>query len=663
MRFVILEIPIIFALLTGCSTAGFREEPLADNVTTTQQKKIDAEIKELSKKLNERPDNANNYRKLAHLYRSVGTPASRARALTLIEKAIRLDPDEPENHLEKALILMDGEFYKLAENELNKLIELGKNRSRAYYLLGKIEEIGYLKKCFYKVHLERAIDFYKRAVVENPDDYQTLLHLASCYLMNERYEKALASALRCTSIAPKSKEAHLLAGTAALRLRRFALASEEFSNALHVMDRDERNFYEDISFLLPEESRELYLSSSDQKRDEWNKRFWMENDPTPSTSVNERHMEHYSRIFMADMLFSVPKLNLVGAHSDRGRAYIRFGPPDSISIDMGSSLEGSSLTWYYKNEDEPLMFTFMDEFLNGNYHFPISERTGEINAELASTAPPLYIHPVKLRKAIIYSSLFQRKASGCLTALEHSLAFPTNKENIPSRLEVTYTIFDGQYNRIKSQSLIFSTDTLPTIIREGKMYDVISFSDSIAPFEGRLLEAIEVKDARDSLKGIVKENFDLIKTCEAKPALSTIKLSIPQEGICTGILDPIPSYKEGGNLCIEYRIYNLKKGSDRMSRYAITYSIKNIEKITGLYAKGLKGTIIYVLRKLKTKDLSNTIVSSSFERSISSDNSTDRLKINTKGLKPGPYELTITVKDLVAGRTAERETTFKILKE
>ena len=60
------------------------------------------------------------------------------------------------------------------------------------------------------------------------------------------------------------------------------------------------------------------------------KRFWLERDPTPTTLVNERLLEHWTRITDARVLFARNR-NSPFRTDDRGTFFVKFGSPDRIA--------------------------------------------------------------------------------------------------------------------------------------------------------------------------------------------------------------------------------------------------------------------------------------------------------------------------------------------
>lgn len=59
------------------------------------------------------------------------------------------------------------------------------------------------------------------------------------------------------------------------------------------------------------------------------KRFWLEHDPSPTTMVNERLLEHWKRITEARNRYSYTKRSVYGT-DDRGVFFVKYGTPDRV---------------------------------------------------------------------------------------------------------------------------------------------------------------------------------------------------------------------------------------------------------------------------------------------------------------------------------------------
>jgi GWxTD domain-containing protein len=69
------------------------------------------------------------------------------------------------------------------------------------------------------------------------------------------------------------------------------------------------------------------------------KSFWIERDPTPTTIMNERLIEHWERIAFARENFAKAKSTVYGT-DDRGLIYVKYGDPDqaqqvTLGVDSG----------------------------------------------------------------------------------------------------------------------------------------------------------------------------------------------------------------------------------------------------------------------------------------------------------------------------------------
>ena len=84
---------------------------------------------------------------------------------------------------------------------------------------------------------------------------------------------------------------------------------------------------EEVVYIIQPEERAAFLRlGADAERQMFIEQFWQRRDPTPGTPVNELREEHYRRIAWSNDRFSTP--SAAGWRTDRGKTYIRFGPPD-----------------------------------------------------------------------------------------------------------------------------------------------------------------------------------------------------------------------------------------------------------------------------------------------------------------------------------------------
>lgn len=100
-----------------------------------------------------------------------------------------------------------------------------------------------------------------------------------------------------------------------------------------------------------------------QVRDSLIDEFWSRRDPTPGTVRNEAREEFYQRVDQANRQFTLGVRP--GWRTDRGRIYIKYGPPDDIERHPFDSDYPAYEIWtYYLNG---LQFMFMDIHGYGEY--------------------------------------------------------------------------------------------------------------------------------------------------------------------------------------------------------------------------------------------------------------------------------------------------------
>jgi GWxTD domain-containing protein len=119
---------------------------------------------------------------------------------------------------------------------------------------------------------------------------------------------------------------------------------------------------EDVRWIItPQERAEFVALSNGKARDRFIADFWARRDPTPGTPENEYKEEHYRRMAYANANFAAALM--AGWQTDRGRAYIQLGPPDSRQVRPGMP---PSEVWQYNTRVHRTL-TFVDECECGEY--------------------------------------------------------------------------------------------------------------------------------------------------------------------------------------------------------------------------------------------------------------------------------------------------------
>jgi GWxTD domain-containing protein len=657
----------IFALLfvSGCTLAPSSRRVIEDDFV----EKIDPELREhawdeiaeIKSRIADKPDNDELYRQLAVMYRLAATPRSRLLSIEAIDKAIQLDYRDPRNHLEKGLTLLARRFIGEAEESFQRAAKIDPKYFEAWYQLGALEKYNYFKTMCFSDQLKNSIRYFRKANSLNRRDEDTLFNLAFLHMFRSMFRTSRKYAYKAIDLAPDNPRNYLLLGSIHMHFKNFELAQHAFDEAFELMTENERRAYEDISLIIPNDLRDLYLTSSLEKTEEWNRKYWIEQDPTPSTELNERRLEHYRRVFLANELFTDKRLALDGFATDRGNATIKYDLPDKKYYDLGGLLSGGWIIWEYHFPHQSFRLFFQDEFLNGNYHFPIADSRGEMSIGIMENITQNYQYPTDYKPIPIRADVALFRGSSERTHLDFAVGVPASAAgNRKIEWSVVCTIFDPDWNRIFLTTSNVLPDTLSSVTKLGEEILVHPFWIEILPRYLDCTCVIEIINSEMNLRGIWRHSFVIRDLFGQSLKLSSIMLTVPEEpGMCTDVLDPIPSYGREEGLCMSYEIYNLEQGDDNLARYRLTYSIK--KPVDTAQESSLGSTLSYIWSSITgNRDEDAPFVSSTLEQSTSTSVARDRLNIELRALERGSYMLVLEVKDLVTGQTAAEEKMFTV---
>jgi len=114
------------------------------------------------------------------------------------------------------------------------------------------------------------------------------------------------------------------------RLGDASRADSLFDLALATMPPSERAVLENVAPSVLPEHEKRYLSGDPDTRAAWSRFLLRTSDPLFLTPVNERRLEHFTRVVLAELWFGDPAGRSRGTESDPGIILIRYGEPDSI---------------------------------------------------------------------------------------------------------------------------------------------------------------------------------------------------------------------------------------------------------------------------------------------------------------------------------------------
>lgn len=151
-----------------------------------------------------------------------------------------------------------------------------------------------------------------------------------------------------------------------------------FSDELSEEAQDQLRYFKDIRYIAPSKDLNSYAGlTTEAERMDFLKAFWKKMDPTPGTPLNERLREHMTRIQFADEHFG-SEAHKRGSDTDKGRVYIKYGPPDDRDFEQSSeNFAGAIEKWTY-DRSKRYLFVFQDRRRYGVYELIHSTMPGEL---------------------------------------------------------------------------------------------------------------------------------------------------------------------------------------------------------------------------------------------------------------------------------------------
>ena len=129
--------------------------------------------------------------------------------------------------------------------------------------------------------------------------------------------------------------------------------------------------YEPLRYIAKGAEYKRLVETGEAERDSLIAAFWRQRDPDPAAAGNELQEEFYRRVAFADMRFAAANSNksgskaLAGWESDRGRIYIKYGPPREVHHQFAEQGASPYEIWLYPDLD--LSFIFRDKTGSGDF--------------------------------------------------------------------------------------------------------------------------------------------------------------------------------------------------------------------------------------------------------------------------------------------------------
>ncbi len=342
-------------------------------------------------------------------------------------------------------------------------------------------------------------------------------------------------------------------------------------------------------------------------------------------------------------------------------------------------------TWTYTGIGNGMEITFTDERGTGAFDFaPIPPPSLDTDvsrlARFTEYAPRVVFRNAISRMPDVYRPRFHHppldfyfdlasfRAPEGRTTLEVYYGIPAAQVKIGQRRDVSYiqvkcalALAPADYSVIHrtSSSRAYRVAADFSGVQKAFMPELLKLQ--VPP--GKYDLQVQIKDLLSGHNGIYRQTVDVKAYSEDRLRISDIQLAATigetklQERFKKGEVWVVPmptrNYRGAQQVYAYYEIYNLKKNRFGQTRYRVKYVVRYVSKPI----RGALGSVASGLRSLfRSKRPS---VSISYEHDGTEPNEQSYLEIDLDKVKHGVNVLEVEIKDLVSGKSEEREIRFQ----
>jgi GWxTD domain-containing protein len=280
-------------------------------------------------------------------------PVNRTAALVLYNSAIIAARNDPDLERRAEALTTAGRMYWRFYDSMEQLDYPDVSNATSGQLFGeatggirnvsaRCTSFGDAMMCVTDIERREGADFdgeyyylksqllFREAYDADPKSRETYLNFARLLVARNRWSEAAALARARIQRAPRDPWGWFVLGLATYRSNSIELPQAAFDSALARLDAPTRARLDRIERVVrTRDSVGLTRLSAGSKR-AWENLYWRVADPMWSIKGNEPRTEFLARVAYAELRWTMEETGQIGAETERGEAYIRYGPPSSI---------------------------------------------------------------------------------------------------------------------------------------------------------------------------------------------------------------------------------------------------------------------------------------------------------------------------------------------
>ena len=589
-------------------------------------------------------------------------------------------------------------------------LALDANYSPARYFLAR----SYLAKGSAN-DLVRAKDEFTALLMENPDYQDVRYQLGYTYQKMGNYDEALKLYQQTRHKKADFARANVRMAELYYDTGNAKSATESFFEGIEELeDRELLDYlFDEQKIIMTREELGEFENAPYSVKKNLIKKFWKQRDPDPSTSENERLMEHFRRVKFAreTFHFTAPPY-----YDDRGKIYIKYGPPDERhNMPVGNLQAKDNESWTYESIEKGLVFDFVSD---GGYFHEVQDLTdaalsGTNYASRLYIASQLYSNRSNLSDAYASLSLsfshdklndFHRIRNRALARHRGEIyrydprtnPFPfvtkfaqfrgdedkTDVELYSSfpGIAAKFEQANGQFLNISDFFIEVQDSNFNSVEREQERFSIkINSTENMGDRHFLLQHNLQLVPGKYSLALILSSPDNSAKTIQKKHLvvrdftsdslmISDIQLSLDISESTDTLnpriikrnlkIKPYPFSRIAKNRPIHlyFEIYNLALDDENQSRFSVDYQLKTLKATRNFWQKTIGG-IPGIFSRQEKKMITTTV-----QREGDQDTAFEHIAFDLKNLDLGLTELQIEITDLIRQQKAKVSAEFTLIK-
>ncbi|WP_309669686.1 GWxTD domain-containing protein [Gemmatimonas sp.] len=504
---------------------------------------------------------------------------------------------------------------------------------------------------------EDALKYFRTAVSADPLNEHAARHEMMVYLDQGDWN-ALAEVVReRLRVNPQLPWWWLGQGVAYHERGQSELATQSFETGLALLPERQRNALTDIGRVLSVNDAARHATLPDSVKRRMDALFWNVGSPSLLIPGNAFRSEFLSRVVFAEIRWSNEEQGVSGLQSDRGDAYIRFGPPDlraSFALDTGPNV-----AWLWKRQrlhlffrQEPLYGTaLMNQSYRSNMYEPVIAENPSFFGSVPGVVrgrDTVVVQASRFRAAndstelVVFAGVRRKSTDQGEPSAEPNDrigAFALGKTGEPVSQKIAQLA-----SPIGDQTIRLTTGRESVALRvDGMRGQDASVSRWIADLPPRSNSGLAISDV------MISENASLA-TPQA-PTTRWFDFTITPHADLT--------FSRARPLDLLWEMYELSPSAEG-TRYQLTITL---QRVNGRSAGAVVARVIgRAASSVGVSSSSRSDISLTYDRAVpASAVIAEAVRLDIKGAPTGEYRIAISVTDRSSGRTVRTERTLSIV--